>query len=524
MTQRWLFCVVDFTRDLELALTPLANGTTHAGVIMMKKTLIPLFVFALLIAPQVCQTAWAGEKGIHAQIDELVKERDFSAAESKAKDYLQVHPDSVEGKCALACVYRNRSRKSAVNVNTDAMGIKEGESGQYAFEGSDDVKKLFSEKLYFDTAEHQRAEQLYFEIIRQDPSYQNAYFNLLNDYVVVEDFASYFKIIDLYVTNLKQHQAAAYNLNDLAAKLIEKNFYDQALRLLAIVVRNFPDYHEARSDMGAVYSRQGKIEQARNIFREVYKSHPEDEVNLLNYCFTSVLSEDFATAYRLNEKIAQLDGHADRLYDQVFLAVLLQRDYGPDLNAYLTDRKTRVENVDEDFWYQSAQELSRLEQRSKEKRLSFLEYLLSQFNEAGYPSMTIIAANLVEQIEPTNFALMVHTSVFDQNNYLEKTVEYLDKIRARRESDPSIMSEADLNWNYGRIYYAADKYAEAQKYFAKNQNKDKADARINYYLGKCYLALHQPDEAKKLFEINSKMNDKEQMTFINYSIRELERM
>jgi len=485
------------------------------------RTLLMIAVLGIALLPRPVRAA---ELGIHAQIDALVMEKDFSAAEKKAERYLQEHPGDTEAMCALACVYRNRSRQSAVNVNTDAMGIKEGESGQYQFKDADDVKNLFSEQIYFDADDHARAEALYYKIIAADPTYQNAYFNLLNDYVVTEEFDRYFQVIDLYVKNLKGNESADYNLNDLAGKLFREEYYDQALQLFAIIVKNFPDDHEARSDMGAVYSQQGKFDQAREVFREVYERVPGDEVNLGNYYFTSVLAEDFATARRLTAKMARMAGKENRLFDLALLDLVLQRDPGPGIEAYLKVRKGQVDDVEKDFWYQAAMELGRLNQMPRDEQLAFLESLLNQFNQADYPALTIIVANLVEQIEPTNFVLVVHTSVFDKHQYLKKTIEYLDRISQRRATDPTIMSEYNLNWNYGRNYYVAGQYAEAKGYLLKNAQAQPDDAMINYYLGKCYLALQQKEEAVKLFRKNSKMDDKEQMTFINSSIRELEKL
>ena len=144
---------------------------------------------------------FAEEIGIHTQIDELIQQKKFSIAEAKAKEYLKMHPNDVEGMCALACVYRNQSLKSGIVINTDAMGIKEGESGTYEIKDSSEVSRLFKDRQYYERTEYRKAEELYYNIISIEPSYQNAYFNLLNDYVTLNEFDNYFKVIELFIQN-----------------------------------------------------------------------------------------------------------------------------------------------------------------------------------------------------------------------------------------------------------------------------------------------------------------------------------
>jgi len=38
------------------------------------------------------------------------------------------NPDDTETICALACVYRNQSDDTIININNDAMGVKNGGS------------------------------------------------------------------------------------------------------------------------------------------------------------------------------------------------------------------------------------------------------------------------------------------------------------------------------------------------------------------------------------------------------------
>jgi tetratricopeptide (TPR) repeat protein len=464
----------------------------------------------------------AEEREIHSQVSTLILQRNFSEAEIKAKEFLRLHPNDAEGLCALACVYRNKSLKSAVSIDTSAMGIKDGESGTYEIKDKTDFEKVLKEDQSYDRSEYKKAEDLYSRIITIDPKYLNAYFNLLNDYVTLNEFGNYFKVIDLFISNLKQYDDTPYQLNDLAGKLLESENLDQAFRLYSIILQHFPGYFQARSDLGALYIRKGKISKAKTILQEVYGKAPKDVINLNNYYFTCVLTEDFENAYKLlHESIKLENDKSYKLYELALLATVLKKPSKTILDEYMGVRSSEVEDVKKDFWYQTASELSKIETYDKESKLDFLEHMLDSLNKAQYSVSVILVSNIIENIEPTNFSLIVHASVFDKYMFFDKTIEYLNKIKERRKKDPSIMTEYVLNWNFGRIHYIDERYEEAKNYFVKNNEVDKNDASINYYLAKCYLFLGEKEKAIKLFKYNSQLNKKEQMEYINYSIREL---
>jgi tetratricopeptide (TPR) repeat protein len=341
----------------------------------------------------------------------------------------------------------------------------------------------------------------------------------------MEEFDNYFKIINLYIQNLKDQKGSLYPLQDLARKLYSGKYYNQAMKLFTIIVDNYPDAIESKSDIGAIFVQQGEIIKAKSIFQEVSKLSPEDIINLKNYYITLLLTKDFNNAYNVKSSIEKLEsGKSSHLYDKIFLSILLKKDYKFYIKEYLKKRELEIKDKRNDFWYQSSNALLNYENLSTKDAVELLEGYLIQFHQAKYTDLSLTVANIIENIQITNNALIVQTAIYDQYNYYEQTIKYLDKIKKRKETDPTIMSDYDMNWNYGRIQYAKEKYDLAKDYFLANQKNNKKDAKINYYLGKCYLFLGKKKEAKELFEFNSKMNDKEQMYFINYSIRELKNL
>jgi len=462
---------------------------------------------------------------IHKAVDELILAGKMEEAEKKAKENVQKYPDNPEAVCSLACVYRNMARKYRLNVNLGAMGIKEGESGTYRMKGAEDIGKVFNETYTYDREEYSKAESLYYRIIEMDKGYRNAYFNLLNDYVSMEEFDNYFKVIDLFIENLKDGDHTPDYLLDLGKKLMQGEYLDEALKLYRRMVAEFPDRMEARSDIGAVYFRKGEIDRALNAFKEVFELDRNDSINLDNYILTSLLTEDFETAYGLYRHKSELDpDESGSLLDLGFTAFLLGKDYAPYFQQFIDKQESDTEGKNKDFWLQQASRALEIEGKTEEEKIGYFEFLSVRFNNAGMLGEALITSDIIEKYRPTNVALLVKGSIFDRFNYYEKTIECLDRISERRKLDESIISEYDLNFNYGRISYVARKYEDAISYFLKCFAMDPDRAQLNHLLAVSYLKCSNPEEARKYFTINKNMDDKGQMEYINSSIRALEKI
>ncbi len=464
-------------------------------------------------------------QGIHQTVDQYILKKDFEIAEKIAKKAVAKNPKDVESICALACVYRNQSYKEIVKIDASAMGIKDGENGTYVIKDSTDLNRLISSSTIIDTSYFNKAEALYFKILSIDSSYLNAYFNLLNTYAVIPDFDKYFRTIDLFINNLGNSNDTKYYLLDLAGQLLANSYYNEAIILYSKILEKYSDFTDAKSDLGAVYFKQGKILKAAKFFKDVYKSKPDDIINLTNYYNAAIFSENFEIAYKLNLELIKKDQDNQTLFlDAGLLALLLGKNADNFLNNYIASRGKNMENPKEDFWIQFSKMLLKLENNHSEEKSEYLHFVLDEFNKGGYDKYALFISNILDQYDLTNFSLIVHASLFDRMNFLEKTLEYLDKIKKRNENGQNAMAEKSLLYNYGRIYYANGQYGNAEPYFRKYYQISDSNAIVNHLLGMCYLNVGKVEEAKKIFKHNKGLNDKSQMEYINRSIQQLNKL
>ena len=467
------------------------------------------------------------QHGFHQKIDTLILAHKFEEAEKLALQEYAKFPTEPEVICALACVYRNMALKSTINVNASAMGIKDGEEGTFTLTDTSQIKELFKEEYYYEPENYLKAESLYYKIISIDKNYHNSYFNLMNDYITMRDFKKYFEVVDLFIDNLKDKEDTPDYLLDRANKLVSENYLDETLQLYQKLIKAFPSRHEPISDIGAIFVKKGKFYDAIESFAKVYQLEPTDAINLNNYIFASIFIEDFETAYNLYFQLAKL---AEEKYNYNFdiglLAYLLNKDFQSyfNINLKIISENTPADSLENNFWYYSSKIFLTITEMNDDEKIEFFEFLLEQFNNAELYRLALVQACIIEKMRPTNFALLVHGSIYDKFNFYEKTIQYLDKISEQKKIDDSIITTYDLLFNYGRINYAAEKYETTISYWLKNYQMKQDDAFINHYLGMSYLELGNIGEAKKYFQVNESMNDKDQMEYINYSIRELNKL
>jgi tetratricopeptide (TPR) repeat protein len=249
---------------------------------------------------------------------------------------------------------------------------------------------------------------------------------------------------------------------------------------------------------------------------------------LSSYLFSVVLCEDFNTALKVVTEKAQKAPKDDQYYhtfEAATLAYLLDKNYVELFNKCIKQCEATFKE-DKVFFQNSAKEFLSLKSQSKDDQIEFLEFQLEQYQKNENQELTIIIANIINKIESSDFAIMALGSVFDRNLFLEKTIENLDKIRDRKKINDKIISDYQINYNYGRIYFVNKKFAQALSYFKKNFILKQDDAYTNWLIGKCELSLGNREDAKKYFTINKKLvsTDKEQLKYINASIWELRKL
>ncbi len=483
-----------------------------------------LIVFPATISLLILFLCGVSHANPHEDIDRLLTERKFDEAEKLAKEYVKKNPRDTESLCALACVYRNQSYESIINFNSSAAGLRDGESGMATVDAKD-IEKIFTSQSTYQRPLFTKAEKLYYEIIGIDKEYRNAYFNLTNSYPVMGEFDNYFKVVDLFIKNLKGQENTEKSLLSMAHSLIEKEHYQESVRLFNIIQRHYPDFLPARSDLGIVYIKMHDYPRAYNIFNQVKKRDPSDYININNLAHTGEILEKFTEAYEARKVLTK--GQADMPrhgYLAGLLGYLTGREYAPFLNAYIETRKKDTKELDKDFWVFSAKTVLDMKKLTKDDTLNRLESMIEQLYTNKFINETIIFSHIVLKTEKRPYPVLMLAATYDRLNHPEKAIFYLHEVKKWKSQKPDIMSDYHLNYNFGRNHFVAGNYAKTKEYLSKCYSENRENVFVNYLLGMSYYKSNDRNKAREYFTINSKLNDRDNMEYINRSIRMLEYM
>lgn len=481
---------------------------------------VKLVIAALIVLVSSSTAITTESSGIHRKIDSLLLKGDFKRAGEEADAAYEKNPNDPETICAKACVYRNMAHKNGIQVDRSRLGIKEFESGSAPLT-PEVLKEAFKETSYYDRDIFSRAEALYYRIIELDASYRNAYFNLLNTYMEMEEYDNYFKVIDLFVKNQKSSKGCKEALFELAGRLFQRQSYAQAEKLYLTILRHFPEYAQARSDLGAVYASTGEIEKAGALFSEVYKRDPADLVNTENLIKTHITQEKFAEAYSVTLAVLKTeDCDLFHHFTAGQLAYMLGRDCAGHFNRYIELRKAANKGAIDDFFITVSKVYPELTAMPVNEKLSFLNQVLLQFFNNKFTYSSIITANTMLKYGKTPNPLIVLGATFDDRVYFPKSaIKYLNEIREYAKTDPRIMEPYDLNYNFARNYINLRQYDKALEHLKKNYETKKDDARVLHAMGKAHQEKGDPEGACRYYTECGRLEDKENMYSINASIR-----
>lgn len=477
----------------------------------MKNIFILILSFAMIISK--------GQESIHELVDSFILAKDFEIAEKIALEAVNKDSNNTEALCALACVYRNKSYKETISVNfTDH--IKDGESGSIGLT-EENLKSIFQSKYYFEDSLFSMAESLYFKIIEIDKNYYNAYFNLLNSYAENDDYIKYFTVIDLFTENLKSENSTKEYLLDLASKLYQKQKMDEALKLYNHIIYNYPDYAPAVADLGAVYYNQANYNEALDLLSKAFEIDNKDTLTINNLVNIYIIIEDYENAFKYSKILIENSKSYFNIYTAGILSLLLgnnqQKEY---LESFVERHKKKIpaKNLDQDFWYFTANQLL-----EKKVNIKAIENVVYEFYRNQYHFDVIVIGNyILKNDENNSLAYQVLASTYEKLNYNSKVIDLLKQIESKN-SDEKIMTKDNLMYNFGRNYFIIKNYDTAIQYLLKVQNEN-LTVPLNYLLGESYYFKGNYDKAKEYYSINKKLDDKNNMYYINQSIRRLKEL
>lgn len=344
--------------------------------------------------------------------------------------------------------------------------------------------------------------------------------NLINAYENDNEFEKYFETVALYTDNNKNISNTKYILLELASKLFNKGKLEEALKMYEYTISQYPKFSECISDLGAVYFNQGKFRKAKTQFEQSYSLNQHDTLVINNLINLNLVLGDYKEAFKTSQKLVSETRSKFNYFTAGCIASLVEDSKATVyLDKFQNYRKTQVKSpIDEDFWFVAGKAV-----KDKNTDVQLLEEIINQFYNNNYHFDLIVFSEIVLKKQKDNpFVLQVLTSTYERLKYTQKVLEMLAVIESYNENE-AIMPDNALMFNYGRNYFVDKQYQKAIDYMLKVTD-EKQMIFVNYLIGESYFYMNDYKNSIKYHQMNSQLNDQENIYYINLSLNRLKEL
>ncbi len=286
----------------------------------MKKIFLPLI---LLTSPFMALS----QQDIKEISTPLITSEQYDSANKVIDRFIKANPKNPDGYVMKGNVIFYRYSKSqpgiALNSNIDESIYEE--SGEVAIEES----KLI---LPADTA---NAVTAYLEkALLLDKTRQDIYAGCCYIYSMSLQVDKLSDMLDRAKKNLKTDSTTAYSWSDYARNMLDRNAFDEGMKVYRKIADLFPDQGGTWSDISAEYYRHGDLKEAKECADKASHKPYVDAVSYRNVSFIYGVLEDYTEAIETNHKAWQMAGTKDYLVYEGLLAFMQGKDWKTPFKEY----------------------------------------------------------------------------------------------------------------------------------------------------------------------------------------------
>ena len=312
-------------------------------------------------------------------------------------------------------------------------------------------------------------------------------------------------------------QEPAKAIFDRAAKALAASDYAAAERGFHTVLRQEPGNIAALSNLGVIYSRTSRSDEAISVYRRALKLSPDDKAILLNLGLVYLRREDHTRALPLFARVVAID--PQHLQARQLLAVC--RAYTGQLAPAIRDLEAlraaspRDENVLFllGFAYLKRHEpdkakavFERMFEAASPARAEFLRakayYEATQFPQAEESFQQVL------RLDPAFPG--AHLELGKVYISMRRTDDAIRELELALEDNPE---DADANYFLGGALVRDGRFAEGVPHLIRAKNAKPDFWAPYFYLGKAKLRLDQPAEAILPLERAGTLNPDDAATF-----------
>ncbi len=304
---------------------------------------------------------------------------------------------------------------------------------------------------------------------------------------------------------------------DRAARALAAADYAAAERGFQAVLRQEPNNVAALSNLGVIYSRTSRADEAISVYRRALKLSPDDKAILLNLGLVYLKQENHARALPLFARVVAVD--PEQLQARQLLAVC--RAYTGQFDPAIRDLEAlrTASSRDENVLFLLGFVYLKSNQPGKAKtifeqmldaagpaRAEFLRgkayYEATQFPQAEESFQQVL------RLDPAFPA--AHLELGKVYISLRRTDEAIRELDLALKDDPE---DADANYFLGAVHVQASQFALGIPFLTRAKMARPDFWASYFYLGKAKLRQDQPAEAVTLLQRAVKLNPEDAVSY-----------
>jgi len=297
---------------------------------------------------------------------------------------------------------------------------------------------------------------------------------------------------------------------DRAVRALSAADYDTAERLFQSVLRQEPRNVGALSNLGVLYSRTGRADQAITVYRQALRVSPDDQAVLLNLGLVYLRLEEHARALPLFARVVALDPKQMQARQLAAVCRVYVGELAPAIHDLEQLRAGAPEDENILFLLGFAYLKSNDSERGKavfEQMFQTLGPVRGQFllGKASYEATRFPQAeeSFLEVLRlDSNFA-GARLELGKVYVSMRRTDDAMRELQLALKEDPS---DADANYFVGGLLVQTDRYAEGIPYLERARKAKPDFWAPFFYLGKARLRLNEPAAAVPLLQRAVKLN------------------
>ncbi len=455
-------------------------------------------------------SGWADCEGLNEKLVALLKDKKYAEAEQLALAEKVASPDDIKASLALAYVYVRQALPPKVLIDTQAMGLGEGETGTIQLKEGD-VNKFFKDVAGHNPEYGAKAEQSFKEIISKWRFDKRAYWCLMNYY---QQSGRHNDLVAFIPAVVKAFNGEGYALVDqllpYPARYANDENYRGATAFYIELLKHFPKSASVTSSYGYVKLRTGDLSGAIELFDKAYLLDKQDPIILSNLANSYLYARDFKKSEMYFHELIKANPKATEAYFN--LAILAMSENIPgSKKAWESYLKQNEKFPDDEQWVGLAKELSQhVVKGISDTNIYQLSINLNNAKATAYsiPLLVYLDKKNPEQIynlfglaqayEYAGIPLVAY-------GYVTRAAALVNKAEGEDKTDT-----ASVSFEAGRLACMLEKYDEALVFLRTTERQDENFKGLQYMLGLANEHTGNEKEAIKQYELCMKKDTNKQ--------------